>query len=115
MKHASSKNASFSSAWRILQSFQTKSGKKLSSRAIRGSRVTNLNKESLSDSQRIDLASAMNHSVSTADRYYNYSSGTDSVVRSLSLEKKIATKPASTLHSSTPLQQQETQTSELET
>ena len=39
-------------------------------RAIRGSRVTNLNKESLSDSHRRDLASAMNQSVSTAtDRY----------------------------------------------
>ena len=31
MKYASSKNARISSAWRILQSFQIKSGKKLSS------------------------------------------------------------------------------------
>ena len=48
----------------------------------------------------------MNHSVSTADRYYNYSSVTDSVVRTLSLEKQIqSTQSHSHPVSSTPVQQ----------
>ena len=104
MKHGSSKEISFSSAWKILQSFETKSGKKLSSRVIRGSRVTNRNREGLSDAERRDMASAMKHSVSTADRYYNYSSTTDSVLRHLSLEKKLKCRSSNPI-SSTPTQQ----------
>ena len=106
MKHSPSKDGSLSSAWRILQSFQTTSGKKLSTRTIRSSRVTNKNRLSLTDAQKRDLADSMNHSVSTADRYYNYSSVTDSVVRTLSLEKQIqSTQSHSHPVSSTPVQQ----------
>ena len=106
MKHGSSKDGSLASAWRILQSFQTPSGKKLSSRTIRSSRITNRNKYSLTDAQKRDLADSMNHSVSTADRYYNYSSVTDSVVRTLSLEKRIQSVNSPNVPSSTPIQPQ---------
>ena len=48
----------------------------------------------------------MNHSVSTADRYYNYSSVTDSVVRTLSMEKRIQTVNSPNVPSSSPIQPQ---------
>ena len=56
---------SLSSAWKILQKFKTRSGKKISSRVIRTSKVTNSGEEECDN-----LASVMNHSSATAGRHY---------------------------------------------
>ena len=68
MKNAAPKNESFSSHWKILQLKESKfEKKKLSSRIIRRSRITSLNAQPLMDSEKRDMATAINHS--TADRY----------------------------------------------
>ena len=105
MKNSAPKNVSFSSHWKILQSKESESGRKLSSRIIRRSRITSRNAQPLTDSEKRDMATAMNHTVSTADRYYNYTAVTDSVVRSLSLQKKLARSSGESFQSSTPTQE----------
>ena len=79
---------SYSSAYSILQKFKTKSGKKLSSRTIRGSRITNSRMQNISADERNSLAKSMNHSVNTAERYYNYEEISNSVSKTLLLEQQ---------------------------
>ena len=101
MKYAAAKDLSFSSACRILKTFETKTGKKITSRTIRGSRITSNRCTNYSDKEKSDLAKAMSHSVATAERYYDYSDVTQSVSNSLSLSKARQSK--SPLAASTPL------------
>ena len=103
MKCASSKDLSFSSACRILKSFQTASGKKMTSRTIRGSKITSNRDSDCTDKERSDMAKAMSHSVSTAERYYNYRGLERSVAASLSVTKSRNLK--SPMAASTPNQQ----------
>ena len=79
-----SEELTFSSTYKILQKFTTESGQKLSSRAIRGSKITNNRTRGTTDQERRDLARAMTHSVETAERYYNFEELSSSVSRSLS-------------------------------
>ena len=88
LKCSISQELGFSSAYNILQKFRTKSGKKLSTRMIRGSNITNSRNTGVTDQERRDLAQSMNHSVETAERYYNFTSLSDSVANSLSLLSK---------------------------
>lgn len=91
MKFAAAKDLSYSSACKILQSFETLSGKKLTSRSIRGSKITSNRDSDYTEKEKTDLAKAMSHSVSTADRYYNYRDLSDSVHHSLSISKQRQT------------------------
>lgn len=77
------KELSLSGIFSILQLTTTDSGKKLSSRAIRGSIVTNSRYLDLSLQDQEDLASSMSHTLPTARRYYNYKKITDSVAKTL--------------------------------
>ena len=86
-KFGAAKDLSFSSACKILQSFKTKSGRKITSRTIRVSKITSNRGGTYSDKERNDLAKAMSHSVATSERYYNYTDVTQSVSNSLSLSK----------------------------
>ena len=79
----------YSAIYKILQKYTTNSGKKLSSRALRGSRVTNSRKKNLSDQDKRDLANAMSHSLTTAERSYNYTNITDSVRKVLTLNRSL--------------------------
>lgn len=75
---------SVASAFNILTNFETSSGKKMGSRAIRKSKITNSRYLNLSDQQVKDRATSMSHTVSTAERYYNHKALSDSVVSALS-------------------------------
>ena len=79
----------FSSIYKIMQKFSTSSGKKLSSRALRGSKVTDSRNNNYSQEQREQLATAMSHSLQTADRNYNYSNISDSVAKVIALDKSL--------------------------
>lgn len=76
---------SFSGIYRILNKFKTSSGIPLSSRILRKSIVTNSRSKNVSDEEKRTLAEAMNHSLSTANRYYNFNSINNSVVQALEL------------------------------
>jgi len=54
------------------------------------SRITNSRKQNLTREQKEDLARSMNHDITTAERYYNYTSVNDSVVNVLSMEADLA-------------------------
>ena len=86
---SSTQDLSLSAAWKILQTFKTSSGKKLTARSARASKVTNSRKKNFSQSACADLAKSMNHSLQTANRYYDFNDISDSVVRSLELEKTV--------------------------
>lgn len=79
---------SFSGVYNILQLYETSTGKKLSSRAIRGSLVTNSRYLDMSHQEQEDLASSMSHTLPTAQRYYNYKNITDSVSKALSKKRE---------------------------
>lgn len=88
----SSTDLSLSSAWHILQKFETASGKKMTSRVLRASRVSNSrNNKSITQEQKQHLAASMNHNVATAERYYNYSTITNSVVSTLQMDRQAST------------------------
>ena len=91
-----------SAAYKILQKFETTSGKKISSRTIRGSIVSNSRERNFSDEHLNHLAKSMNHSRSTADSYYDYSSINNSISQVLSKHSKDTTASTSGLSSSTP-------------
>ena len=57
---------SLSSAWKILQKFETRSGKKISSRVVRTSKVANSREANFTREECDNLASVMNHSSATA-------------------------------------------------
>ena len=96
----------FSSIYKIMQKFSTSSGKKLSSRALRGSKVTDSRNKNYSLEQKQQLATAMSHSLQTADRNYNYSEVSDSVAKVIALDKSLHDHPDSVMPStSTPVKQ----------
>jgi len=74
---------SLSSAWSILRKFKTESGKRLTSRVARVSRITISRSKDLSLQERQDLAKSMNHDLATANRFYDYTDIKDSVKRTL--------------------------------
>ena len=94
---------SFSGIYNIMQNFTTSSGKKLSTRSVRGSLITNSRDHDLTDQQAKDRANSMSHTVTTAERYYNHKDISDSVVNTLLLDDEIETSAASSRHAtSTP-------------
>ena len=78
------------SIYKILQKFQTPSGKRLSSRALRTSKITESRKRKMSEEDKVALAEAMNHTLATAERNYNYCRPSDSVVKVLSKSKSTS-------------------------
>lgn len=90
--------------FKILQSYETESGKKISTRAVRGSKVTNSRQHSYSQQQIADRASAMSHTIPTQDRYYNYRELTDSVASTLAQDLELH-ESASGPSTSTPAKQ----------
>lgn len=90
IKTKDNNSLSFSGVYQILQLYETTAGKKLSTRAIRGSKVTNSRYLNLSHQEQEDLASSMSHSLSTAQRYYNHKKVTDSVANTLSQKRKLS-------------------------
>lgn len=85
----------------VFQTFETDTGKKLGSRSIRKSKITNSRYMNLSDQQIKDRATSMSHTVSTAERYYNHKRLSDSVVSALS-QSAIEPDMAEPTCSSTP-------------
>ena len=77
---------SYTAVWHITQKFQSTTGKKMSSRLYRASRVTSLRDNDGTTEEKIHLAKAMNHSITTADRSYDYNNLNQSVKRSLELD-----------------------------
>ena len=83
---------SYSGIYNILQKCETNCGKKICSRSVRGSLITNSREDRhLTDQQKEDKAQSMSHTVSTADRYYNFKGLGDSVVSTLSLDQSSDT------------------------
>ena len=74
---------SYSSLYNVLQKFKTRSGKTLSTRIIRQSRITNHRAENPSDTDRRHMSRTMNHGLSTAESHYNYTNIIDAVVHTL--------------------------------
>lgn len=95
-QRASSHNMSFGSFYNILQKLESKSGKKISSRTVRGSKITINRSLNVSDSSRRHLAKAMSHSVATANRYYDHSDVSKSVVETLTLDHANASSTVNT-------------------
>lgn len=91
VKKNSNCQMSLASIWKILQSCETSSGKKMSSRAIRGSKVTNTRYKNLTNQEMRDHATSMSHSIATQDRYYDYKHLSDSVVNTLSNQPSTST------------------------
>ena len=87
----STQEMTFSTAWAILQKFKTESGKPLSSRVVRGSKITHSRGLDISEQERRDLAASMSHSVETAERYYNYKDLKDSVAKSMRVAVRTST------------------------
>lgn len=87
---------SLASAHRILQSLQTKSGKKLSSRSIRGSIISDSRRKNLPEETLNHLANTMSHSRKTADTYYDYNTLENSVLHTLN-SKNITSTPINTI------------------
>ena len=83
----SSNDLSLSAVFKVMQKFSTSSGKKVSTRSLRGSLVTNNRRKEMSETEKRNMAKAMNHSYNTAERYYNYEDLTQAVTKTLSLSK----------------------------
>lgn len=90
----------YSSLYKILQKFETTSGKKLSSRALRTSKITESRKRKLSQEDKVALAESMNHTLATAERNYNFKSPSESVVKVLSRKRSENTFPEVTVSES---------------
>lgn len=63
-----------SAAFKILQKFETFKGKKISSRSVRGSKVTISRQKNLPNETLDHIAKAMSHQRSTADGFYDFNS-----------------------------------------
>ena len=63
-----------SAAFKVMQKYKTAKGKKVSSRSIRGSKITISRQKNLPNSTLDHLANAMSHKRSTADGYYDFNS-----------------------------------------
>ena len=77
-------NLSYSSINAILAKFPTMSGKKISTRSLRGSMVTTNRDPKYSQEYKKALARAMSHSYATSERSYNYQDVSVNVVEALS-------------------------------
>lgn len=77
---------SLSATHKILQKFQTKKGQKLSSRVVRASKITHSRERNISEEEKRSLAISMNHSLQTAERYYNFNELSNSVAKSIELQ-----------------------------
>ena len=62
------------------------------SRVVRSSKVTNSRQDGISDAERLHLAKSMNHSLSTADSYYDHGGTKSSVLKTICTEAKERTK-----------------------
>lgn len=74
----------YSTVYKILSKFKTASGKKLGSRVIRSSKVTNARNALVSSEDKEHLARSMSHSLSTSEKYYDLSSTKNSVIKCIS-------------------------------
>ena len=74
---------SFTDLHYILSKFKTSSGISISSRSIRGSAVTNFQREENCDKTRRDMAVSMGHTLAVQQRNYNYEKTTDACARVL--------------------------------
>lgn len=83
LSNTADKELSFSAIGRILGKFRTSSGVKMSTRVLRHSKVTNSRAKNINTDQRREIAEAMNHSLETANRYYNFTSANSSVVKTI--------------------------------
>jgi len=92
---------SLSGAYHVLQSFRTKSGKRISSRSVRGSKVTTNRAGDSTDAEKRDMAKAMGHDEATANRYYDYWDLDDSVVKVLEKENKTVLSTSTPVKAST--------------
>ena len=77
------KELSYGSLYNILSQFKSRSGVKLSSRNIRRARITNTRDNNISPASKKKLAKAMNHTLETAERYYNFEDENNSVAAAL--------------------------------
>ena len=84
--NVNSAEPSFGAAHRILQKFETSSGKKLSSRVARSSKVTNTYKRKLSEGVNRVYATAMNHSVAVAHDHYNFNEVSDAAADVIAMD-----------------------------
>ena len=78
-----------SAAFKILQKFKTKSGKRISSRIVRGSKVTAAREKNLPEATLSHIAKSMNHTRHTADKHYNYDSLQNSVNQALGISSSV--------------------------
>ena len=92
----------YSSLYKIMQKFTSKSGKKLSSRALRGSRITDSRNKNHAHEQRTMSAETISHSLLTADKNDNFSDITNSGVASLALQNNQDTSNADKTHATIP-------------
>ena len=83
----SENHMSFSASFKILQKFNTSSGMKISSRSVRGSKVTSSRINKMSEADCEQQAMTMNHTVRTANRNYNLMSVTDSACQTLAMNR----------------------------
>ena len=109
-KHCSPAALNYSSLYKILQKFSTSTGKKLSSRVLRTSKITESRKKNMTHEEKTALAGAMNHTLATAERSYNYRRPSEYVAKVLSRTKSSSFSEESSLiednmplSSSTPL------------
>ena len=87
-KFKKSEHLGFSSVYNILQKFTTYSGKKVSSRSIRGSKVTNSRK--INDVYyHMSLPTTMSLTLRTANSNYNYDKISNNVRKTLAVSKSI--------------------------
>ena len=80
-----------------MKKFQTQSGKSFTSRVVRKSKVTNSRKSNFTDAHRATLAKSMNHSVPTADAYYDLACVKDSVLKTVANDAILRLKRKSTI------------------
>ena len=83
IKKLKNEELSFSGFHKILKNYKTETGKKLGSRAVRGSLITNSRDTEATAKERADRAASMSHTVATAERYYNYRDLNESVANTL--------------------------------
>ena len=102
---------SFGAACNILKKFKTETGKKLTTRVARASKVTNSRNLNLSLSDQRKLADAMNHSHAVSERYYNFNEASDAAVAVLSFDAEASNDRIST---STPVKRTVAETDKAE-
>ena len=98
---------------KILSSNKLESGKKIGSRIIRKSLITNSMSKDLSHSERYNMARTMNHSLDTQERYYNRNNVTDSVVKHITNSSQPSTSRSAPLPDPSTPQRPSSSTSSL--